>query len=71
MLVGFFAAWRLFLGWRHGSWWEEVLHPHCPWHMVARTGMGTVLDLGTRVGPASRELGHPVITAGWERLFLS
>lgn len=33
--------------------------------------MGTVLDLGTRVGPASRELGHPVITAGWERLFLS
>lgn len=28
--------------------------------------MGTVLDLGTRVGPASRELGHPVITAGWE-----
>lgn len=33
--------------------------------------MGTVLDLGTGVGPASRELGHPVITAGWERLFLS
>lgn len=30
-----------------------------------------VLDLGTRVGPASWDLGHPVITAGWERLFLS